>query len=139
MASMIHVGGGAKIYRSDGCGTILKIDDFAKVTLITGASEIGQGSETVLAQIAAEELGVPLDSINVLNNDSDIRPWDVGVHASRTTFVGGNSARLAARKARQKLLAAASSRSASRRTSWICAGERWCAMPTERCWGIWPG
>ena len=108
MASMIHVGGGAKIYRSDGCGTILKIDDFAKVTLITGASEIGQGSETVLAQIAAEELGVPLDSITVLNNDSDIRPWDVGVHASRTTFVGGNSARLAARKARQKLLAAAS-------------------------------
>ena len=108
MASMIHVGGGAKIYRSDGCGTILKIDDFAKVTLITGASEIGQGSETVLAQIAAEELGLPLDSITVLNNDSDIRPWDVGVHASRTTFVGGNSARLAARKARQKLLAAAS-------------------------------
>jgi len=108
MASMIHVGGGAKIYRSDGCGTILKIDDFAGVTLITGASEIGQGSETVLAQIAAEELGLPLDSITVLNNDSDIRPWDVGVHASRTTFVGGNSARLAARKARQKLLAAAS-------------------------------
>jgi xanthine dehydrogenase molybdenum-binding subunit len=108
MASMIHVGGGAKIYRSDGCGTILKIDDFAKVTLITGASEIGQGSETVLAQIAAEELGLPLGSITVLNNDSDIRPWDVGVHASRTTFVGGNSARLAAGKARQKLLAAAS-------------------------------
>jgi len=59
MASLVHVGGGAKIYRSDGCGTILKIDDFAKVTLITGASEIGQGSETVLAQIAAEELGLP--------------------------------------------------------------------------------
>jgi xanthine dehydrogenase molybdenum-binding subunit len=108
MASMIHVGGGAKIYRSDGCGTILKVDDFAKVTLITGASEIGQGSETVLAQIAAEELGLPLDSITVLNNDSDIRPWDVGVHASRTTFIGGNSARLAAKKARLKLLAAAS-------------------------------
>jgi xanthine dehydrogenase molybdenum-binding subunit len=108
MASMIHVGGGAKIYRSDGCGTILKIDDFAGVTLITGASEIGQGSETVLAQIAAEELGLQLDSIKVLNNDTDIRPWDVGVHASRTTFVGGNSARLAARKARRKLLAAAS-------------------------------
>jgi len=108
MASMIHVGGGAKIYRSDGCGTILQIDDFGKVTLITGSSEIGQGSETVLAQIAAEELGVPLDSVNVLNNDSDIRPWDVGVHASRTTFIGGNSARLAARKARRKLLAAAS-------------------------------
>ncbi len=74
---------------------------------MTGASEIGQGSETVLAQIAAEELGVRLGAVTVLNNDSDVRPWDVGVHASRTTFIGGNSARLAAREARGKLLAAA--------------------------------
>jgi len=108
MASMIHVGGGAKIYHSDGCGTILKLDDFANVTLITGSSEIGQGSETVLAQIAAEELGVAIERVTVINNDSEIAPWDVGVHASRTTFIAGNSARLAAAKARVKLLAAAS-------------------------------
>jgi xanthine dehydrogenase molybdenum-binding subunit len=108
MASLVHVGGGAKIYKSDGCGTVLKIDDFTKVTLLTGSSEIGQGSETVLAQLAAEELGVPLDHVQVVNNDTEITPWDVGVHASRTTFVAGNSARLAARKAREKLLAAAS-------------------------------
>jgi xanthine dehydrogenase molybdenum-binding subunit len=107
MASMLHVGGGAKIYKSDGCGTILKIDDFARVMLLTGSSEIGQGSETVLAQIAAEELGLSLDRIRVVNNDTDLTPWDVGVHASRTTFIAGNSARLAARKAREKLLAAA--------------------------------
>jgi xanthine dehydrogenase molybdenum-binding subunit len=107
MASMIHVGGGAKIYLSDGCGSILKVDDFANVTLITGSSEIGQGSETVLAQIVAEELGVDIERVKVINNDSDIAPWDVGVHASRTTFIAGNSARLAARKARAKLLAAA--------------------------------
>ena len=92
MASMLHVGGGAKIYPSDGCGTILKIDDFAHVTLMTGASEIGQGSETVLAQLVCEELGLPLDAVTVVNNDTDITPWDVGVHASRTTFIGGNSA-----------------------------------------------
>jgi len=108
MASLIHVGGGAKIYKSDGCGTVLKIDDFTKVTLLTGSSEIGQGSETVLAQLTAEELGIPLDHVQVVNNDTDITPWDVGVHASRTTFVAGNSARLAARKAREKLLSAAS-------------------------------
>jgi xanthine dehydrogenase molybdenum-binding subunit len=107
MASMIHVGGGAKIYLSDGCGSILKIDDFANATLITGSSEIGQGSETVLAQIVAEELGIPVERVKVINNDSDIGPWDVGVHASRTTFIAGNSARLAAAKARAKLLAAA--------------------------------
>jgi xanthine dehydrogenase molybdenum-binding subunit len=108
MASMFHVGGGAKIYLSDGCGTILKLDDFANVTLITGSSEIGQGSETVLAQIAAEELGIDIGRVSVINNDSEIAPWDVGVHASRTTFIAGNSARLAARKARSRLLAAAS-------------------------------
>jgi len=108
MASLIHVGGGAKIYKSDGCGTVLKIDDFTKVTLLTGSSEIGQGSETVLAQLTAEELGIPLDHVQVVNNDTEITPWDVGVHASRTTFVAGNSARLAARKAREKLLSAAS-------------------------------
>jgi CO/xanthine dehydrogenase Mo-binding subunit len=107
MASMLHVGGGAKIYPSDGCGTILKIDDFARITLLTGASEIGQGSETVLAQLVCEELGLPLSSVNVINNDTDVTPWDVGVHASRTTFIAGNSAIGAARKAKDKILAAA--------------------------------
>ncbi|MCC6851462.1 MAG: molybdopterin-dependent oxidoreductase [Rubrivivax sp.] len=110
MASMLHVGGGAKIYPSDGCGTILKIDDFAQVTLITGASEIGQGSETVLAQLVCEELGLPLAAVTVVNNDTAITPWDVGVHASRTTFIAGNSAIGAARKAKGKILAAAARR-----------------------------
>ncbi len=107
MASIFHVGGGAKIYRSDGCGTMLKMDDFGGVVVFTGASEIGQGSETVIAQIVAEELGLPLDNIRIVNNDTDLTPWDVGVHASRTTFIAGNSALRAARKAREKLLAAA--------------------------------
>ncbi|MHC4943977.1 MAG: xanthine dehydrogenase family protein molybdopterin-binding subunit, partial [Planctomycetota bacterium] len=99
-ASLFHVGGGAKIYRSDGCGTILKMDDFGAVTVMTGSSEIGQGSETMIAQIVSEELGVPLNKIKVVNNDTDITPWDVGVHASRTTFIAGNSALRAAREAK---------------------------------------
>jgi len=107
IASMLHVGGGAKIYPSDGCGTLLKLDDFGHLTLITGASEIGQGSETVLAQLVCEELGLPLAAVTVVNNDTDITPWDVGVHASRTTFIAGNSAIGAARKAKAKILAAA--------------------------------
>ena len=110
MASMLHVGGGAKIYQSDGCGTILKMDDFAHVTLLTGSSEIGQGSETVLAQLVCEELGLPMSAVSVVNNDTDITPWDVGVHASRTTFIAGNSALGAARKAKAKILAAAAAK-----------------------------
>ena len=104
VACFIHVGGGARIYPSDGCGTIVKVDEAGAVTLISGASELGQGSETVLAMIAAEEMGVPLDAVTIRNSDTDLKPWDVGAHASRTTFVAGNSARLAAREIRDKLL-----------------------------------
>lgn len=107
MASMVHVGGGAKIYRSDGCGTIIKLDDFGKATVLTGSSEIGQGSETVITQIVATELGLQIEDIRVVNNDTEVTPWDVGVHASRTTFVAGNSARGAAIKAREKIFAEA--------------------------------
>jgi CO/xanthine dehydrogenase Mo-binding subunit len=103
-AGMFHVGGGARIYRSDGCGAIVKLDDFGKVSLVTGATEIGQGSETVLAMIVAETLGVPLERVEVINSDTAVKPWDVGVHASRTTFIAGNAARLAAEKLRARLL-----------------------------------
>jgi xanthine dehydrogenase molybdenum-binding subunit len=103
-AGMVHVGGGARVYRSDGCGAIVKLDDFGKVSLLTGASEIGQGSETVLAMIVAETLGIPLERVEVVNSDTAVKPWDVGVHASRTTFVAGNAARLAAEKLRAALL-----------------------------------
>jgi xanthine dehydrogenase molybdenum-binding subunit len=104
MASLIHVGGGARVYKSDGCGTIIKVDDQGKVDVITGSSEIGQGSETVIAQIVAEVLGINIDDINIMNNDTDVSPWDVGVHASRTTFVAGNSALGAARKIKEQIL-----------------------------------
>jgi xanthine dehydrogenase molybdenum-binding subunit len=103
-AAMFHVAGGARIYRSDGCGAIVKLDDFGKVSVITGATEIGQGSETVLAMIVAETLGVPLERVDVVNSDTAVKPWDVGAHASRTTFIAGNAARLAAEKLRGELL-----------------------------------
>jgi xanthine dehydrogenase molybdenum-binding subunit len=107
LASSIHNAGGAKIHKSDGIGTILKVDDYARVTVITGASEIGQGIDAVITLIVAEELGVPLEHVTIVNNDSDIAPWDVGVHASRTTFIAGNGTRRAALKAKAQILSAA--------------------------------
>jgi CO/xanthine dehydrogenase Mo-binding subunit len=103
-STLFHVAGGARVYRSDACGTIIKIDDFGKVTVITGASEIGTGSDTSITQIVAEELGVPLSKVELINKDTSIKPWDVGIHASRATFVGGNSALQAAREAKIQLL-----------------------------------
>ncbi|MBU1626890.1 xanthine dehydrogenase family protein molybdopterin-binding subunit [bacterium] len=103
IASMMHVGGGGRVYRSDGCGVIAKLDDFGRLTLITGASEIGSGSDTGIAIIAAETLGIPVDSITVINNDTDICPWDVGIHASRTTFIAGNATLKACNEIKDKL------------------------------------
>ena len=104
VASLIHVGGGARIYKSDGCGTIIKMDDYGKANVFTGASDMGQGSDTVIAQIVAEELGLKVEDVQVIHNDTDVCPWDVGAHASRTTFVAGNAALGAARKIRERLL-----------------------------------
>ncbi len=104
MASLIHVGGGARVYKSDGCGTIIKMDDFGKIDLFTGATDMGQGSDTVVAQIVAEELGLEVDDIHVIHTDTDVCPWDVGSHASRTTFIAGNAALGAARKIKTRIL-----------------------------------
>ncbi len=111
IATSFHNAGGAKIHRSDGCGTIIMLDDYARATVITGASEIGQGIDAVLSQIVAEELGIPTTNVTIVNNDSATGPWDVGVHASRTTFIAGNSAKRAARKARDRILEVASKQS----------------------------
>jgi xanthine dehydrogenase molybdenum-binding subunit len=107
IAASLHNAGGAKIHKSDGCGTMLKMDDYARVTVITGASEIGQGIDTVIAQIMAEELGVPMRDVTIVANDTATGPWDVGVHASRTTYIAGKSAQRAARKAKAMILDAA--------------------------------
>ena len=100
----MHVGGGAKIYKSDGCGTLIKVDDFGKIDVYSGSMDIGQGLDTVLRQIVAETLGVKTSAVNVVIGDTDVCPWDVGVHASRSTFIAGNAALGAARLVREQIL-----------------------------------
>jgi len=104
VASLIHVGGGARVYKSDGCGTIVKVDDFGNVDVFTGATDIGQGADTIISQLVAEEMGILPQDVNIIDRDTDVCPWDVGVHASRTTFVAGNSAVMAAKKVKEKIV-----------------------------------
>lgn len=104
LASLLHNGGGAKIYKSDGCGTIIKMDDTGRVDVFSGSMEIGQGLDTVLRQIVSEALGIPMSMVNIIMGDTDVCPWDVGVHASRSTFVAGNSALGAAREIKDQIL-----------------------------------
>ncbi|NJN40200.1 MAG: molybdopterin-dependent oxidoreductase [Gammaproteobacteria bacterium] len=78
----------------------VKVNEDGTATLLTGTVETGQGSLTVLAQIAAEELGVATEDIHVVSADTDATPMDTGAIASRTTYVTGNATRLAAEKAK---------------------------------------
>ncbi|MBI5442382.1 MAG: xanthine dehydrogenase family protein molybdopterin-binding subunit [Deltaproteobacteria bacterium] len=105
LASMMHVGGGAKIYKSDGCGTFINVDDYGKVQVFTGSMDIGQGLDTILSQIVGETLGIDVGDITVVAGDTDTCPWDAGVHASRSSFVAGNSALGAAKIIREQILA----------------------------------
>jgi xanthine dehydrogenase molybdenum-binding subunit len=103
MASLIHVGGGGRIYRSDGSGLILKLDDFGNVNVFYGGVEMGQGLHAVLAQAISEALGVRPESVIINPTDTGTCPWDVGTHASRGTFMAGNAVLLASEKLRSKL------------------------------------
>jgi len=69
----------------------LELQDDGFFKLLIGATDIGTGSDTILAQIAAEELGVPSDDIVVYSSDTDRTPFDVGAYASSTTYVTGNA------------------------------------------------
>ncbi|MGZ8263097.1 MAG: xanthine dehydrogenase family protein molybdopterin-binding subunit [Burkholderiales bacterium] len=85
----------------------VKVNEDGTATLLTGTVETGQGALTVLAQIAAEELGVATEDVHVVSGDTDVAPMDTGAIASRTTYVTGNAVRLAAARAKQILLDAA--------------------------------
>ncbi len=103
MASLIHVGGGGRIYRSDASGIILKLDDFGNVNVFYGGVEMGQGLHAVLIQSVSEALGVLPDRVFINPTDTGTCPWDVGTHASRGAFMAGNAAILAAKKLRSKI------------------------------------
>lgn len=76
----------------------MQIERSGRISVLTGASEIGQGSDSVVAYIAAEELGVPLSYVRVYSTDTDVVPVDLGAYSSRETFMVGNAAIDAARK-----------------------------------------
>ncbi len=95
MAVMAH---GSGIAGLDMGAATIKINDDGSFNLLIGATDIGTGSDTILAQMAAEELGVPLDDIIVYSSDTDFTPFDKGAYASSTTYISGGAVRKAARQ-----------------------------------------
>ncbi len=88
----------------------IKIDRDGGVVVYTGASEIGQGSDTMTAQIAAETLGCSLGRIRVVAADTDLTPIDIGSYSSRVTFMAGNATLRAAQEVKKLIAAAAANK-----------------------------
>ncbi len=100
----------------------LQADRDGGVTLFTGATEIGQGSDTVLAVIVGEVLGLEAGEIRVVSGDTALTPTDLGSYASRVTFMTGNAALDAARKLRARLVNRAARRLGARAEDLELAG-----------------
>jgi CO/xanthine dehydrogenase Mo-binding subunit len=82
----------------------VKMHQDGTIVVSTGATDVGQGSTTALAQIAAEELGVPYESVTMITADTERTPFDLGSVASRVTYIVGNAVKQAAAATKQILL-----------------------------------
>ena len=103
-ASAYH--GGARQLGHQSCAAIIRICEDGTVNLITGATDCGQGSDTVLAMMAAEELGVRYEDISIKRVDTAYTPVDPGSYGSRVTLLAGQATQFAARDAKKQLLEA---------------------------------
>ena len=83
---------------------LVRLNADGSAVLLTSSVEIGQGTQTSLAQIVAEELGLPVERVNVTFPDTDVTPFDQSTSSSRTIFTMGSAARQAAYQIRQQLL-----------------------------------
>jgi 4-hydroxybenzoyl-CoA reductase subunit alpha len=108
-ASAYLSGAGLPIYWNDmpHSGVMVKIDRGGGVAAFCGSIDIGQGSDSVLAYVVAEVLGIRPEDVRVVTADTDLTPVDLGSYSSRVTLMTGNAAREAAEKLRDQLLAAA--------------------------------
>lgn len=95
---------GSGIPYIDMASAIIKLNDDGFFNLLIGATDLGTGSDTILAQIAAETLGVPDHKVIVYSSDTDLTPYDTGAYASSTTYVSGHGVRIAAERMREAIV-----------------------------------
>ncbi|HIQ02309.1 MAG TPA: 2Fe-2S iron-sulfur cluster binding domain-containing protein [Anaerolineales bacterium] len=100
MAVMLHGSGVAGL---DMASATIKMNDDGSFNLLVGATDLGTGSDTILAQIAAEVLGVTVEDIIVYASDTDFTPFDKGAYASSTTYISGGAVRKAALRVAEQI------------------------------------
>jgi putative selenate reductase molybdopterin-binding subunit len=84
-------------------GASVKMNDDGSFNVLVGATDLGTGSDTVLAQMAAEVLGVPLADILMYSSDTDMTPFDVGAYASSTTYISGTAVKRASEQVAEQI------------------------------------
>ena len=100
--------GGSRQLGHQSCGAIIRLCEDGTVNLLTGATDCGQGSDTVLCMIAAEELGVKLEDVVIQRVDTAYTPCDPGSYGSRVTVFAGQATKLAAADVKRQVLEVAS-------------------------------
>jgi len=110
IAGCIHLSGFHVYTDGDFSSAFIKIFSDGSVELMVGSADVGTWSNTALAQIAAEELGVTLDQVRVVSMDTDLTPMDLGSWGSRVIFIGGNAVRRAAYDVKWQLFEIAASK-----------------------------
>jgi 4-hydroxybenzoyl-CoA reductase alpha subunit len=108
IACTVHVSGKRHFGDYDGGSATIKVNEDGRALIISGEGECGQGAGTALCQIAAEELGLPLEDVEFSQADTDLTTFCLGAFGSRLTYVAGNAVKDAAQKAKQQLFETAS-------------------------------
>jgi 4-hydroxybenzoyl-CoA reductase alpha subunit len=98
-----HISGGKLYEPYDSSSVFLKVEEDGKVIILSGASDIGQGLDSILCQIVAEEFAIPIEDVSIVAGDTEVTPQDLGAFGSRGTFLAGNACLLAARDARDQI------------------------------------
>lgn len=99
-----HLSGGKTTEPYDSSSVFVKVEEDGRVIILSGGSDIGQGLDSILCQIVAEEFGIPMEDVSIVPSDSEITPQDLGSYGSRATLVAGNACRLAAADAKDQIL-----------------------------------
>ncbi|MBI4527438.1 MAG: xanthine dehydrogenase family protein molybdopterin-binding subunit [Deltaproteobacteria bacterium] len=103
IACTVHVSGKRHFGDYDGGSATIKINEDGKALIISGEGEVGQGAGTAMCQIAAEELGIPLEDVEISQADTDLTTFCLGAFGSRVTYIGGNAVKDAASKVKQQV------------------------------------
>ncbi|MBM4264785.1 MAG: xanthine dehydrogenase family protein molybdopterin-binding subunit [Deltaproteobacteria bacterium] len=103
LACTVHVSGKRHFGDYDGSSATIKINEDGKALILSGEGECGQGVHTAMCQIAAEELGIPVEDVEISRADTDLTTFCLGAFASRLTYVSGNAVKNAATNVKQQL------------------------------------